>query len=345
MKNPFSPFVQNANNEKKPFVDNNRLARIIYKYKVYLKMVSAMRKKKIPLIEISRNMFPFLLPDPARPTAVSIEISSVCNLKCTYCPHHLNLRPRQFMSDITFYHLMEGIKDLGVSRAHISGNGEPTLHPKFANIIVQLAQSVKYLSVVTNGQWDDNDISLALLTAPVDLIEISVDGCDQESYERSRVGAKFDRLLNNLSSLKQKGKKHCSLIHARLMVRPSDEPHKKKMVSFWKHYADVVSANPVIKEDQVNDDEDVYLLWQFEKRSYPNRCAKLFRDINVFWDGRVPLCGSLEHRTGVPNPILGNVNTHSLKRLWNTPLMRQYRQGHRYRDYDKIPCCIGCRGN
>jgi hypothetical protein len=44
-----------------------------------------------------------------------------------------------------------------------------------------------------------------MLRAPLRLIEISVDSNSKEKYERTRIGASFDKLLANLIALKQAG--------------------------------------------------------------------------------------------------------------------------------------------
>jgi hypothetical protein len=42
--------------------------------------------------------------------------------------------------------------------------------------------------------------------------------------------------------------------------------------------------------------------------------------------------------------VLGNVGEDTLAGMWNGPVMRQYRQGHRDRNESLIPICRGCPG-
>jgi len=250
------------------------------------------------------------------------------------------------MSEKTFSNFVSGLRESEISRVHIVGNGEPTLHPHFEDYVNKVAESVKYLSLVTNGQWKKESISHSLLRAPVDLIIVSVDGSDKSTYEKSRPKGNFERLLYNLRQLKDLKVKlqSTSLINIRLMLRPSQEKIKKTLIKYWKHFGDVVTEQKVFKIESMDYEEDVYIPLHRNKGTYP-KCTELFNNLSVHWNGDVLLCGALEFRKDVPKPLLGTINEHTPAQLWKMPLLRQYRRGQRYRELDKIPICRGCQGS
>ena len=144
------------------------------------------------------------------------------------------------MQKEVFDRLVEGIKQLGVRRIRVIGNGEPTLHPDFALFTKQLAKAAPYLSVLTNGQWRrPKDIIHALLQAPVSMIEFSVDAATKDGYEKSRLGGSFERIIENLKLLKETKRRVGSraIINLRIMMRPSERAVERQLRAFWQNFA------------------------------------------------------------------------------------------------------------
>jgi len=346
MRNIINPVIRNLRESGKPLFNNaNRIARVLYRFAAYRKIVLQVLRKKVPLFDLVRSQFPFLLPDASAPPIVSIEFTNACNLRCVYCSSSLYLRPKGMMSTETFSKVVKSLKDLSVSRVRVVGNGEPTLHPKFPRFVSELARSVRFLSLVTNGQWRSEEIPYVMLKAPVDLIEISVDAGDKERYETSRIGGKFDKLLHNFRLL-QKARKElhpATLINIRLMLRPSQRTEEKQLTAYWRAYADTVMPQYIFKRKDVDYSEDIYLPIHQETQEYP-KCTVPFKMLDINWNGDIPLCSESARQIGPPGLILGNINECTLKEIWYSQIMRQYRNGHRNRKLYQIPICKGCIG-
>jgi MoaA/NifB/PqqE/SkfB family radical SAM enzyme len=247
------------------------------------------------------------------------------------------------MSKNTSSNLIAQIKSLGIRRARVVGNGEATLHPDCPELIKELSASVKFLSMLTNGQHLNQSIMDSLATAPVNLIEISVDSCDKHGYEKSRVGGDFERLLENLVQLKKTvhKEKRRALINIRVMIRPSQKNDELDMIDFWRQFGDTVMKQYVV--DVTSRDDDAFKLHR-EAGRYP-RCSLPFKIMNVHWNGEVPLCSYSHNQTEDKKQlILGNINDNSLLEIWNSPSMRQYRAGQRSRNESMMPLCNGCMG-
>ena len=105
---------------------------------------------KIGIAEMVRTQFPYYLKDAAVPPSLNVEFTNYCQLQCTYCASPLKLRPRGFMSDDIFKNLNKQIKLHKIKRVRAVGNGEPTLHPEFPNMISELSKSTKYTELKTN---------------------------------------------------------------------------------------------------------------------------------------------------------------------------------------------------
>ena len=336
------------NNSSSPKHDNtNRLKRILRNFNTYGRMSAHMIRHGIPLYDIARSQFPMVSKRPKRPVLFTIEFTNLCNLRCVYCSSSRGTREKGMMEAATFSRVADGIKQLGIPRVRVVGGGEPTLHPEFDRFVRELASSTRYLSVLSNGNWKKpHDTIRHLLEAPVDLIEISVEGMTKEVYERSSRRGNFSALLENLKLLKKErddtGSK--SHINLRIMTRPSDRGNRHALTAFWKPYCDTMLFQRLVRFrdlEGVEDLEDLFEPAQRDMEAYPN-CSLPFKAMEVNWNGNVPLCCYSVAQYGPPGFLLGNIKEDNLPDLWNGDIMRTYRKAHRERNEDLMPICKGC---
>jgi len=242
------------------------------------------------------------------------------------------------MSETTFAQLLGELNTGEVYVVTLCGNGEPTLHPRFADYVERLARAVPYVSVTSNWQRIDDEIAIACLRNARE-IHISVDGSTDAVYEQRRPGSSFARLLHNLRRLGELKRSigSQSLIDIRVMVDVAERPFERETLRFWRPYGDVVSKQYIL-------DLGVGGAGGFEPVRN-GRCTLPFKKLDVHWNGVVNLCGYSWIQTGEPEGvILGNIDSTSLSAMWNSGLMRQYREGHRCRRDELIPVCRGCPG-
>jgi MoaA/NifB/PqqE/SkfB family radical SAM enzyme len=343
-QNVGSPFVV-LNNKDTLFDNTNQFSRISYRRNFYFRFVlSALLR--IRMADMLRCHFPFLLPDLPRPAFVTVEFTNYCNLQCPYCTSPLALRPQGMMSEEVFAALVRQVEELKVSRVRIVGNGEATLHPRFAWMVTELAKVCGYLTLVTNGQRLDRTTIVEILRAPLRLIEVSVDSSRKDSYERVRLGASYEKLLNNLVLLKEVKRELNApvLINIRVMIHPSERPGLTAILDHWRDFGDTVVPQFLHDEGLAGRTNTDDLFRHSEPQHYP-RCTLPLKALDVCWNGDVPLCDFADKQTGKPGGLLlGNVARNTLQELWNHGIIRQYRQGHRERDPDKMPICRGCVG-
>ena len=305
-----------------------------------------MLRRGISPRHLLRSQFPRLAGFPRCPLVVSLELTNHCNLRCVYCTSPVSQRPRGLMDQATFSRALSGIRTLGVDRARLVGNGEPTLHPDLGSFVQELARTAPFVSIVTNGQWTHPARTIsALLDGPLDMVEVSVDSSTKAGYESSRPGGSFERLLRNLLALREAiDNRPCrTLVNLRLMTRPTERGMEGNLRAFWRRYADTVMLQPVVERTTQPAVKDMYRPVQFDQRSYP-ACSLPFKELQVNWNGDVPLCALSAQQLPPVGLIVGNVMEQSLHELWSHSLMEQYRQGHRDRDCRKMEICEGCSG-
>ena len=83
------------------------------------------------------------------------------------------------------------------------------------------------------------------------MLEISVDASDKASYEASRIGGKFERLIDNLTLLRHERDERTAptIINLRLMLRPSDLDRQQELKQFWHQYADTVMFQHLVQRE------------------------------------------------------------------------------------------------
>ena len=139
------------------------------------------------------------------PTYVQIEPVGECNLRCTMCPinyrddHPLNGSRHKMMDFDLFRSIVDQFTNM--KTLHLQGLGEPTLHPRFFDMVTYAVN--KGIRVTTNTNLTTLNPKRALLavTSGLDTLHFSIDGTTAETYERIRVNARFDRVIANLENL------------------------------------------------------------------------------------------------------------------------------------------------
>lgn len=81
-----------------------------------------------------------------------IEVSNVCSLRCSYCPHPQQQRTKSFMSEATFRMCVELFKSCeNKNELWLHNFGEALLHPKLAAFIALARERGVKCSFFTNG--------------------------------------------------------------------------------------------------------------------------------------------------------------------------------------------------
>jgi len=125
---------------------------------------------------------------------IQVRPISGCNLNCIYCSvdEGPNSKTRISSFIVNPDYLIEWFKALAAFKqnenieAHIDGAGEPTLHPKFREIVAKLAEikNVKVISLQTNGtvlkeKWIDE-----LAEVGLSRINLSINALSEENAKK-----------------------------------------------------------------------------------------------------------------------------------------------------------------
>lgn len=164
------------------------------------------------------------------PLWIQIGIANPCNHRCIMCwdhpsfprqnrvdtaqqrqtisqePNEFTNPGNQFMELNMLKDLMEDLQHLGTRRIELAGRGEPTLHPKFAQIVEMLKKHSFNVGIVTNGSLLSRQQYEHLVSNGVDRVVISLNAATSDTYPRIHTTAKpetFDQIIHNLHELRQ----------------------------------------------------------------------------------------------------------------------------------------------
>lgn len=211
--------------------------------------------------------------------------------------------------------------------------GEPMLHPLFFSFV---RNSIKTHTVVsTNGHFLSDENSEKIVRSGLGKLIISLDGIDQNTYSAYRINGSVNTVLEGIRNVTEAKKRYNSSlkIEIQLLVNRLNE-HQIPQI---RQLATSVKASLSLKSMQIIGKEDIgswlplkgrfrrYKIKNGEyviKSSLPDRCARLWFNPVITWDGKViPCCfdKNAEH-------IMGDLNHDSFREIWDGPKYRIFRK-------------------
>ncbi|MEM8962326.1 MAG: radical SAM protein [Acidobacteriota bacterium] len=154
-----------------------------------------------------------------RPHDVVLDVTERCNLKCVMCyfagTDRLRFAPfdaslsKNGMMPVEVFERVAAELFPRAWRVAMACAAEPMIHPKFADLITIAGRyKVPDIWFPTNLLALTETKAEAIVDAGVRTVAVSMDGTDQETYERIRIGGKFDRLLQRLELLRTVRARH-----------------------------------------------------------------------------------------------------------------------------------------
>src|SRR5207248_7435521 len=107
--------------------------------------------------------------------------------------------PPAFMAWDTFVGLLDEFP--GLRELQLQGLGEPMMHPRFFDMVANATARGIHVGTNTNLTLLNARRAELCVTSGLAELHASIDGATRETYERIRVRAYFDRILNNLGLL------------------------------------------------------------------------------------------------------------------------------------------------
>jgi len=143
------------------------------------------------------------------PSQILVDITEVCNLACTHCPHpdfkkSKHYDQRHIDPDLNAK-MVEEVRTHGQGLTQFiryASNGEPLVHPKGYSMIEYAAKnSGVFVTLTTNGTIMNEKRTQRLLESQVHMIDISIDAFTPETYAKIRRGGDLQVTKSNVLNL------------------------------------------------------------------------------------------------------------------------------------------------
>ena len=254
---------------------------------------------------------------PIMPEIVQIESTNICNAKCVFCPRDDMHRTQGIMTVELFRKVVDECVELGITHVRMHNYGESFIDKRLVEK-VQYAkeQGIREVGMISNGSLITEPVARGIIEAGLDAINISVDASGKAVFETTRVGLSYDKVIANIERLvrlrAEYGTRRPKLILS--FVRQNNSADEQAFIEHWRAIADKIHVTDLHNwAGTLNTESDV---------NYP--CYRPWLTFTVLWDGRVSLCcADFDGKI-----ILGDLNTSSIRDIWNAEPYRLARRQH-----------------
>jgi MoaA/NifB/PqqE/SkfB family radical SAM enzyme len=254
---------------------------------------------------------------PILPEIVQIESTNICNAKCVFCPRDDMHRRQGIMTFDLYTKIVDECVELGITHVRVHNYGEPFVDRRLVEKVRYAKQKgIQEVGMISNGSLITEEVARGMIDAGLDAINISVDASGKEVFESTRIGLKYDKVIANIERLvrirAESGKHRPKLILS--FVRQNNSADEQAFIEHWRKIADKIHITDLHNwGGTLNQESDV---------NYP--CYRPWLTFTVLWDGRVSLCcADFDGHT-----ILGDMNTSSIKDIWNNERFLSVRREH-----------------
>lgn len=286
------------------------------------------------------------------PFIINIDPSDVCNFQCKFCPtgdRELMMQTpgrNHGVMDFELYRkIIDDICDFEdkVKVIRLYKDGEPLLHPKFADMVEYAKQSgcCDRVDTTTNASLLTHELSDQIIAAGLDRINISIEGINEEQYaDFSLYKVKYEELVENISYFYHH-KKHTEMI-VKINGDILTDQERQQFLDIFGNITDgifiesIMDCWPTFKQAKVKVNEERGIYGQTIKEVLV--CPYIFYSFAINSDGMVSLCFLDWHR----KLVVGDVRTETVKNIWQSDKMRDYQKMFLRGDRKTHPICCNC---
>ena len=232
-----------------------------------------------------------------------------------------------------FSRLIDEAKAGGTKAITLASRGEPTLHPRFGDMLAYASDKFIDLKVNTNVTRLPEKLCHQILSSSVNELTFSIDSHDKRIYEEIRVKGNFDEVKANVEQFREIRARHYpqSRLHTRVSgVRFRADQDPEAFKSFWLQFVDDVGYV------EVENRWDTYKNALRPELRHP--CTYLWERMYVWFDGKTNPC-DVDYKS-LLSP--GNIKESSITDVWRSEAYTKLRHAHLCGHRDQYNPCDRC---
>ena len=283
------------------------------------------------------DIFPITKEIEDYPPCLQIEPASICNFRCVFCYQTDAELTKKINGHMGFMDvdIFKSVVDQAVGKIEfitLASRGEPTIHPKFNELMDYLRDKFLGLKINTNASRLTEEKCHAILQSNASTIVFSADAASEPLYSSMRVNGKLDQTLANVENFQKIRAKHYprnSIISRVSGVKFSKEQTIEDMETTWGELVDQVAFVD-------------YNPWENSYERKPSNvaepCSDLWRRMFIWWDGKANPC-DVDYLSKLQ---VGSSPELSLSDLWKGKVYQSLRSDHLSNNRNKIEPCRRC---
>jgi molybdenum cofactor biosynthesis enzyme MoaA len=236
--------------------------------------------------------------------------------------------------------IVDEAAELGVPSIKFGILTESMVHPRIVDM-VEYAASKNFVDIgmVTNATLLKEDTARKLIKAGLKKINVSFDSPVKETYEAIRVGADFDKTINNMRRLieiRNEMNSPTPLLRVTMVKMKENENERKLFTELFKPFADRIAFLDYEEyDDNLMKKNNILESPQFDNYM----CAELFQRLTIDCHGMVfPCCSGTIYRD-----FAWDFKEFGLEAIWNKKV-QALRDAFFNGTWKKIPMCSKCLG-
>jgi len=268
--------------------------------------------------------------DDLFPISVDLHLTMACNLRCKWCTDRELMKSKASLSYEKILSLIDEFSEHGTGIT-IEGGGEPTLYPKFSEVVQYAFDKHVDLGLITNGVMD-----ISKDVYKFKWIRVSLDSCNPAQYMDEKGKDCFQTVINNLEMISKSRNPQRTFLGVGYVITKRNLEYIEELIYKLEGInVDYIYFRPVEEaEDILPSVDDMLNLkknlikWTDGKRLkyLINIYDRIIKDNNhlpcvahsltsiIHADGTVNLCEKRRH----DEICLGNINNMSFAELWHS---------------------------
>lgn len=268
------------------------------------------------------------------PIHLDVESTSICNLKCPFCAGTHERYDYGYMDFELFRAIIDEGSRKGLCSIKLNFRGEPLMHPHIAEM-VDYAKRNGIIDVFfnTNATFLTEEIGEKLIRAGLDRLIVSFEGVTPEVYEKNRVGARFDVVVENIRNfvrLKQRLGSRSPLLRLQTVAIDETSEYIKQYKEFWGEWADEITCID-LRDEQKDYSAVSGASWE---------CPYPWRRLCITWDGVILTCPFVNRSLDAYSwQGFGKIGETTIEEAWCGTAMEELRKSHcSSRSHEVEPC-------
>lgn len=290
----------------------------------------------------------------AYPSSFSLEPTNRCNLGCPECPTGAKTMSRTsgYLRWDVFKSATEQLSRTATYMI-LYFQGEPFMHPQIFDMIKHARQKKLYVATSTNAHYLDMKRARKVVKSGLDRLVISLDGTDQDTYEKYRKGGDINKVLHgirNIVQAKKELKSHLPFVELQFLVLGINEHQiakvkqlaselkvdklalKSAQIYNFENGSPFIPENPKFSRYRKLPTGEYEIMLKMK-----NHCYRMWTGCVITFNGDVvPCCFDKDADFN-----MGNIRDENFSKLWKSDKYQSFRKKI-YKNRSSIDMCKNC---